>query len=160
MEFLQNFPDQTSCLCHNEHLAVTTSVCSKRKVIAQTIIRMVGNIFKMGMQEENIQSFLLRILCWKETFLLLRKYPKHTPVIKVANKEKRFPVFADVHSGVNLPDVGRQAKLIDCANVQPKPLQHQVPLTWNNRVVSQARKHATKHRRTHGELQQLSCAGL
>lgn len=44
MGFLQNFPDQTLCLCHNEHLAVTTSVCSKRKVIAQTIIRMAGNI--------------------------------------------------------------------------------------------------------------------
>lgn len=96
------------------------------------------------MQKEHIHSFLLRNLCWNGTFLLLKKNPKHTPVIKVANKEKRFSVFTDVYGSINLPDTRRQSKLVDGANVQTQSLQHQVPLTWNKGVMSQARKQATK----------------
>lgn len=81
---------------------------------------------QMNTGEEHIPSFLLK---------KGKKNLKHIPVIKVANKEKRFSVFTNVHGSINLLDARRQAKFIDSPGGQTESLQPQVPLTWNKKSL-------------------------
>lgn len=63
---------------------------------------------------------------------------KELPVVHLPSEEYGFPIFTDIHCGINLFDAGGETILGDRASVtfHVKLLNHPVVMTWKNTAVS------------------------